>query len=248
MKYAEFVEFKRLLEINNVTIQEWIENPEMKLLTEEELDTKTGYILTRKGRARGKLNKRARKLQEQINEQLAEKYLDEIFNTKRDFYKRMADLLQEKQPKEVISELRDELKNIKELQQKQISIIEDQAKKFIDNTTKEVENSLDKSKLKDASKTDLKIYWGLLSTQILMNLLQSFVKKDNKLIRDVIDDPKIKKIATQINKKYINPGVEKATKAYAEQAEEKKAQVDTSDDKKEKESEEESKEEKTKED
>jgi len=81
-----------------------------------------------------------------------------------------------------------------------------------------------------------------------MNLLQSFVKKDNKLIRDVIDDPKIKKIATQINKKYINPGVEKATKAYAEQAEEKKAQVDTSDDKKEKESEEESKEEKTKED
>ncbi|HRT03271.1 MAG TPA: hypothetical protein P5513_04975 [Candidatus Diapherotrites archaeon] len=44
MKYSQFIEFKKILEYNNVSIEDWKINPDMELIKEEEdednLDTK----------------------------------------------------------------------------------------------------------------------------------------------------------------------------------------------------------------
>lgn len=211
MKYSQFSEFTDLLKKNKIKLDEWKKNPDMTLIKEadevpeedgkkKELDTKKGNVLTKRGRQRMALNKHAKKLQEQINKDIADKFLKPIFDLKAQSYKKMAEMGKGKQPKEIIAALKGDLVNLQKTQAKQMATIEQSAQKSIDLMTQKIEATLDKSKLKDNTKGNLKSYWNLLTTQIMMNLLQKIAVKDDALIGETIQDPEIVKAAKVINK------------------------------------------------
>jgi len=212
MKYSQFSELNDLLKKNKVSLDEWKKNPDMKLLKEaeegeeskegekKELDTKKGNILTKRGRQRSILNKQAKKLQEQINKDIADKFLKPIFDLKAQVYKKMAEMGKGKQPKEIIAALKVDLGNIQKTQAKQMKLIEQSAQKAIDIMTQKIEPAIDKSKLNDTNKANMKTYWNLLTTQIMMNLLQKIAVKDEGLIGEIIKDEGIIKAAQAINR------------------------------------------------
>jgi hypothetical protein len=212
MKYSQFAELMSLLEKHNISLDEWKKNPSLSLLKEtegeegsegeekKELDTKKGNILTRRGRQRSALNKQAKKLQEQINKDIADKFLKPIFDLKIRVYKKMAEMGKGKQPKEILAALKVDLGNIQKTQSKQMKLIEQSAQKAIDIMTQKIDSTIDKGKLSDTSKANMKTYWSLLTTQIMMNLLQKIAVKDDTLIGETIKDKEIIKAAKAINK------------------------------------------------
>jgi len=212
MKYSEFYALNSLLEKNNISLDEWKKNPDTRLLKEaeegeeenvekkKELDTKKGNILTRRGRQRMALNKQAKKLQEQINKDIADKFLKPIFDLKAQVYKKMAEMGKGKQPKDIVAALKGDLGNIQKTQAKQMKLMEQSAQKSIEIMTQKIEAAVDKSKLSDTSKANMKTYWNLLTTQIMMNLLQKIAVKDDGLIGETIKDEEIIKAARVINK------------------------------------------------
>ena len=229
MKYSQFLEFSELLEKNNTSLDEWKKDPSVELIKEEDedegkLDTKKGNIITKKGRARRGLNKEAKKLQKEINISLVDKFFGMIFKHKTEVYKKLAEMLRDKQPKEVIAALRPELKNLNKLQTKQLNLLEKQAEKMISNKTQNIENYIEKKGLKEATALDMKTYWSLLTTQLHMQLLQELSKRDSKLLDEVIEDPKIKRIATEISKK-VNASIAEKLGGLEEAAKEKKEKV-----------------------
>jgi len=239
MKYSQFDEFEKLLESNNLSIDQWKKNPNITLLKEEseedssaedKLDTKKGNILTKRGRQRMALNKYAKKLQEQINKDIADKFLKPIFDLKVHVYKKMAELGRGKQPKEIISALQGDLKNIQKTQAKQLSLIEKSAQTSINQMTEKIEATIEKKDLKDNTKANLKTYWNLLTTQIMMNLLQKLAKKDDELIGQTIKDQEIIKAARDINKA-LNKGLAQKTGEIEGQVKQRKEQIKAEDEK-----------------
>jgi hypothetical protein len=212
MKYSQFAELTSLLEKHNISLDEWKKNPRLSLLKEaegeegsdgeekKELDTEKGNILTRRGRQRNALNKEAKKLQEQIIKDIENKFLKPIFDLKAQVYKKMAEIGKGKQPKEIIAALKQDLGNLQKTQSKQMSIIEQSVQKAIDTMTQKIDSTIDKGKLSDTSKANMKTYWSLLTTQIMMNLLQKIAVKDDALIGETIKDEEILKAAKAINK------------------------------------------------
>jgi len=235
MKYSQFSELNDLLKKNKISLDEWKNNPDMKLLKEaeegeeskdskegeekKELDTKKGNILTKRGRQRSILNKQAKKLQEQINKDIADKFLKPIFDLKAQVYKKMAEMGKGKQPKDIIAALKVDLGNIQKTQAKQMKLIEQSAQKAIDIMTQKIEPAIDKSKLNDTNKANMKTYWNLLTTQIMMNLLQKIAVKDEGLIGETIKDEGIIKAAQAINK-----AINKEFLAQQERAKQKTAE------------------------
>lgn len=213
MKYSQFLQFSELLESNKVSLKEWKDNPDMKLQEKKEkseedsredtgkLDTKAGNIITKRGRARRALNKKAKKLQAEINKNIVEKYTKGLFERKVEIYKKMAQMLREKQPKEVLKSLQKELKDFENLQKKQLDLIFKKTDSALKNHKKPIENSLSEKGLKETTVAGLLTYWDLLTGQIEMNLFNAISKKESELIDSVIDDAQIKRIATEINKK-----------------------------------------------
>lgn len=233
MKFNQYAEFSKLLETNSITLEDWKKDPTVKLVKEadendQSLDTKKGNIITKKGRMRKALNSQAKKLQEQINKNLVQKYIDPIFEQKTGVYKKMAQLLTQKQPKEVVNELSGELKNLRSQVSKQLGLIEKASDTFIQNYTTKIEGALSKKGLKEGTVIDLKTYWTLLTTQIKLQLLQSITKKDEELLDSIIKDPKIKKIALEIAKK-INVGVNDKVTGLSGSIKEQKTKILDSD-------------------
>lgn len=209
MKYSQFLQFSELLESNNVSLKEWKDNPDMKLEEKKEkseedtgkLDTKAGNIITKRGRARRMLNKHAKKVQNDLNKKLIEKYTKELFERKASIYKKMAQMLREKQPKEVVKALQKELNEFESLQKKQLDLLFKKAQGALQKYKKPIEGALEKKGLKETTLANLLNYWDLLTGQVEMNLFNAISKKESELIDSVIDDAQIKKIATEINKK-----------------------------------------------
>lgn len=233
MKYSQFVQFNQLLESNNIELNIWLNNFENLNEAEEDTDklnTKTGNILTKKGRLRNSLNGHAKKLMDSINKDIADKFLKPIYDLKIQVYKKIAELGKGKQPKEIVDALRGDLQNIQKTQSKQIDQIEKYAQTSISNYTKKIESAIQKKGLKETSIADLQTYWGLLSTQILMNLLQKIDLQDDKLINDTIKDADIIKSAKIINKA-INKNLDAKTEELKKETNEKKTEIKASDEK-----------------
>jgi len=219
MKYSQFLEFNQLLEANNADIDSW-KTSDIKLVKEADeyqpaeaekkvapekdpdaLETKSSKLdfATKRGRMRKTLNKQAKKLQDGINQEVANKFLKPIKDLKVKVYQKMAEVGKGKQPKEIVAALKVDLENIKKIQDKQMAQIEKYAQTVIDNNTKKITSAIDKKKLKETTTADLQSYWALLTTQIMMNLFQKIAIQDEKVIEEVIKDAGILKAAKQIN-------------------------------------------------
>jgi hypothetical protein len=238
MKYSQFVEFNRLLEANNIDINQWKNIPVISLLEDDNtpstdtntLDTKKGNILTKRGRLRNSLNGYAKKLMDSVNKDVADKFLKPIYDLKVQVYKKMAELGKGKQPKEIVAALKGDLQNIQKIQAKQIDQIEKFAQGSIDNYTKKIQAAIQKKGVKDTTSADLQSYWGLLSTQIMMNLFQKIATQDDNLIGQTIKDPDILKAAKVINQA-IDKGLTDKTTNLKKKSDEQKATIKQSDDK-----------------
>ena len=84
MKFTQFLELEKLSEEKNTPVKEIIEsvalpgplNPLHEAGDKEDnLDTKKGNIVTKKGRMRMVLNKQAKKMQDGLNKDLGEKFI-----------------------------------------------------------------------------------------------------------------------------------------------------------------------------
>jgi hypothetical protein len=206
MKYTQFLGLSNLLESNKTDLDTWKKTKDIRLVQEADepkdldtLDTKKGNIITKKGRMRKSLNKQAKKLMDGINQDVAAKFLKPIKDLKIQVYKKMAEVGKGKQPKEIVGALKGDLQNIQKIQNKQMDAIEKHAQGSIDNNTKKINAAIEKKGLKDTTKADLQSYWGLLTTQIMMNLLQKIAIQDDNVIAEVIKDQDILKAARQIN-------------------------------------------------
>ena len=217
MKYTQYSEFSSLLEKNGLTLNDWKKNPNVKLIKEEgeaqddgsTLDTKKGNIITKRGRIRMSLNRHAKKILKSLNKDLVEKYATDMKRIKTEEYKKMAELLRQKQPKEVIKAMQKELKGISKKQSNAENVIMNSTRKTLENYGKRIKNTLEKKGLKERTLASLETYWDLLSAQIEINILNTLSKKDDAIIQEIIDDPKIQKIAREIDKK-VGAGKTKA--------------------------------------
>jgi hypothetical protein len=222
MKYSQFLEFNQLLEANKADVDSW-KTSDIKLVKEADeyqpaeaekkaddkpaekdpdaLDTKSSKLdfATKRGRMRKTLNKQAKKLQDGINQEVANKFLKPIKDLKVKVYQKMAEVGKGKQPKDIVAALKGDLENIKKIQDKQMAQIEKYAQSVIDNNTKKINSTIEKKKLKETTVADLQSYWALLTTQIMMNLFQKIAVQDEKVIEEVIKDAGILKAAKQIN-------------------------------------------------
>ena len=250
MKYSQFLEFSKLLESNDLDIESW-KTTGVQLITEDSgvkdpdaLDTKKGNIITKKGRMRSSLNKQAKNLQDSINKNIADKFLKPIKDLKVQVYKKMAEVGKGKQPKEIVVALKMDLQNIQKIQMRQMAQIEKYAQSAIDKSTQKIDAAIEKKGLKDTTAIDLQSYWGLLTTQIMMNLLQKIAVQDDNVIAEVIKDNDILKAARQINMALNKPQRKKEAELKA-QVEKLKGEIKAKDDaaKTEEKSEEEKKEE-----
>ena len=233
MKYSQFLQFDELLENNHSDLNTW-KKSNVVLVKEAEgdeekkdsdnLDTKKGNILTKKGRQRSSLNKQAKKLQDQINKNVADKFLKPIKDLKVQTYKKMAEIGKGKQPKDIVASLRMDLQNIQKIQNKQMAEIERYAQNTIDINTKKINSIIEKKGLKETTVADLQTYWGLLTTQIMMNLLQKIAVEDDNVITQVIKDQDILKAARQINNA-LNKSLKKKEGDLKKAAEDKKAKI-----------------------
>lgn len=231
MKYSQFLEFEKwkntLQEADEYQPAEAEKKVEKKK-DPDALDTKKGGILTKRGRMRSSLNKQAKKLQDGINQNVANKFLKPIKDLKIKVYQKMAEVGKGKQPKEIVAALKADLQQIQKIQQKQMDQIEKYAQNTIDTNTKKINEVIDKKGLKETTTADLQSYWGLLTTQIMMNLLQKIAIQDENVIGEVIKDQDILKAAKQINAALNKPQKQKEKELQAE-IEKLKGEIKTKD-------------------
>jgi hypothetical protein len=227
MKYSQFLDLGNLLESNKTDLDSWKKTKDIRLVQEADepkdldtLDTQksikgTGWI-TKKGRMRKSLNKQAKKLMDGINQNVANKFLKPIKDLKVQVYKKMAEVGKGKQPKEIVGALKVDLQNIQKVQTKQMEQITKYAQNAIDVNTKKINGAIEKKELKDTNTAELQTYWGLLTTQIMMNLLQKINVEDDNTIGEVIKDEGILKAAKQINAALNKPQKKKEDELKAQ--------------------------------
>ena len=223
MKYTQFLELEKLLEANDLHIKDLLQTPGVELIKEAEGDeevtpeedkedkvkTKTAWrdvLHPKKALMRKSLNKAAKKLQNSINKDVAQKFLTPLINQKVKVYQKMAEVGKGKQPKEILTALKGDLNNIKKTTDKQVALIEKTAQSVLDNHSKRVESALQKKGLKDTALADLQSYWTLLCAQIMGNLLKKFAKLDDQAVEKTIQDKGILNAAKLINKE-LNKGL-----------------------------------------
>jgi hypothetical protein len=212
MKYTQYSELSSLLEKNGKSLNDWKENPDIDLIKEDDekkddkLDLeKIGFLkwfFTESGEAKKMLNKQAKKIYSQLKDKLVDKGLNDVFDYKKKVIQKLAELLREKQPKEVIKIMKKELSQLEKMQSKAIENLISTAESSLD-TYKETlkQKIIKKYNLKGNKLAGVLVYWDILVAQIQNKLISLISNKSEGLIDAVIQDPKIKRIATEINKK-----------------------------------------------
>lgn len=166
MKYNDFLELREILESENF---EFLFEDEK----DQELNTQMGNWFTRWGRMKNKLNRSARKIQDQVINKVIQKYLPTILENERKTALQVLDLIQQKnQPKQIVTILNKNLGSIASIQRQQLKIINDAIDKFVDSSSHKMNDKIEASKMNDKNKLNIKNYWLLLTTQIKMNALQ----------------------------------------------------------------------------
>lgn len=219
MKYSQFAQFSKLLESNNYTLEDWRKDPNLALIKEEseelssedkadKLETKSAakdILNPRKALMRNKLNTNAKKIQEAINKGIVDKFIKPLINSKVDFYKKIAELKDIKNSKDLVQRLKAEINSVMDLQGKQIKNIQKTIQTSLDSASKKIETALQKSKMTDTAKADLTVYWSILSLQISNNLLNRFMKIDKEALEKTIKDPNLLKATKEVTNKMEEP-------------------------------------------
>lgn len=222
MKYTQFLELEKLSKDLNLSINEVLDastsastsvalpgpvNEADPADPTDTIDTKKGNIITKKGRMRMALNKQAKKMQDGLNKDLGEKFIKPLIDQKVKVYQKMAEVGKGKQPKDILKALQADLRNVKNVTDKQIALIEKTAQGIIDNYAKKIEVALQKKGFKETSLADLQSYWTLLSAQVMNNILAKLAKLDDQTVDQTIKDKGILNAAKIINKQILNKGL-----------------------------------------
>jgi hypothetical protein len=181
MKYSEFLQLSDLLEMQGTSISEEFNiTPVLSPLFEAEeptVDTESSNWITRSGRMKNKLNNNAKKIQDNVMQKIVSKYLPNILKDELTNIKQMNNLIEKNTPEDNIKAyVSRNLKKNSQLQAKQFDEIEKAINNYLEGFTTTMERKIDNSKIKPNNKLELKTYWGLLKTQIVMNSL-SYIQK-----------------------------------------------------------------------
>jgi len=203
MKYSQFLQLSELLEAKGTTIYNEFSLNEAEPIaattpttnepaTTDVEKTNLAQRLTRWGKLKNTLNKNGKKIQNQINVKVLQKYLPQILETELQTVKQVIELSkQDKKPEEIVKLVRNNIKKTTRIQTKQLDIIDTVIDKFLSNAGTELEKKIDASKMKDKNKLDLKNYWLLLKTQIRMNAYTYMQKTIDNKSKEAIGDNKI---------------------------------------------------------
>ena len=203
MKYSEFLQLSEVFESKGTTIFKELKlneaeddvtaAPTVSEPTSADIEkTNLAQRLTRWGKMKNILNKNGKKIQNQINVKVLQKYLPQILEAELQTVKQVIELSkQDKKPEEIIKLVRNNIKKTARIQTKQLDIIDTVIDKFLSNAGTELDKKIDASKMKDKNKLDLKNYWLLLKTQIRMNAYTYMQKTISDKSKEAIGDNKI---------------------------------------------------------
>jgi len=213
MNYSQFVKLNNLLESNNYTLEDLKKTNNLVLIKEEtkskdgELETKSAVkdiASPRKALMRKKLNSNAKTLQDGINKNLGDKYIKPLVKQRIELYNKMIQMGSEKPAKEIAEALKDDLVNMKKIQDKQLTIIEKAAETIINNSTRKINSAIEKSSMKDSNKAELASYWALLCVQIQSNLLKKLYVMNKDILNKIAPDEKARQKADAILKATVD--------------------------------------------
>jgi len=191
MKYTEFERLNSILENKGTSLNNFVKTAVGKNLFEadstETLDTTSGNIITRAGRARNKLNDNAKKIQTALMDNLYKKYYAPVLANKKKIIDEANNL---KNDNKTIEEIKTQLKgNIQvalNAQASQLSVLDKAADKILMNYTKKIDNIIQQSKMTDNNKLSLSNYWVMLTSQLKLNLYKYVQKQELKFIENTL--------------------------------------------------------------
>jgi len=154
-----------------------------------QLDTKRGNWFSRWGLMKNKLNKAAKRIQDQIIQKIVEKYLPTILETERNAAIQLGELIkQNKQPKQIMELMTQNMNTVAALQKQQIKTIYAHIDKMVQNSSVKFDAKIEKSKMNDKNKLNIKNYWLMLTTQIKMNAFQHISQAIQNEVVAVVGD------------------------------------------------------------
>ena len=152
----------------------------------DKLNQSSGNVLTRSGRLKNKLNGVAKKIQQQLSDQVLKKYLPKILETEK---AQLAKILEGTKGVTDIAKKKElidtQTKGIRTALDQQYTMIDNAVNKFLSNSTATVTKKITSSAVNDKNKLLLTNYWTLLSTQLAMNASMYIVKQRSQLIDEV---------------------------------------------------------------
>lgn len=184
MKYSEYSQLHERLTAKGTTILKELNEAEGDVtntapdkIDKEKTSLLGSRLFTRWGKVKNTLNKKAGKIQKQINGKILQKYLPKLIEAEMSIAQEITKALEEKiQPKQVIEIVKNKRKQIRKLQAQQVAVVSKAISDILNNTSKFIEKKIDASKATDKNKLNLKNYWTLLESQLELNSL-NFIQK-----------------------------------------------------------------------
>lgn len=190
MKYSEYSQLDERLTAKGTTILKELNEAEGDVtntaptvsnepdkIDKEKTSLLGSRLFTRWGKVKNTLNKKAGKIQKQINGKILQKYLPKLIEAEMSIAREITKALEEKiQPKQVIEIVKNKRRQIRKLQAQQVTVVSKAISDILNNTSKFVEKKIDASKATDKNKLNLKNYWTLLESQLELNSL-NFIQK-----------------------------------------------------------------------
>jgi len=183
MKFNQFVALSEHLEKEGTNINEFVKDITGKPLFErtipasgaDDIETENNRIrLTRFSIIRNKLNKIAKKMLADGNEQIIAKYTPKILASIKGITNSAVALSAEgKKPQEINKLLGDQVKAVQKDQNQAISMLKEQLGKLMSIYNTRIEKIIGKNELSDKNVSKLQAYWLVLETQVQ----QVFFKK-----------------------------------------------------------------------
>lgn len=199
MKYSEFLQLSEALKPKGTTVSEELRlneaDPTMgtgitktqpaapastsSAADPKKVSTEAGGIFTRWGRLKAKLNKTAKKAQDEAVEKVIKKYLPVVLKAEQQVVQEIVAAKKEApntQPKELAAMVNQRLANSRGQRKQQLQVIDGALVQLLQNYEAAMNKKIDASKSNDANKLNLKNYWLLLMSQVKLNTLGQLSK------------------------------------------------------------------------
>ena len=214
MKYSQFFQFIRILESQGLSLEEWKKNPEV-ILEEKEgdqekdlgKDAEQEFGWTARGKAKARLNKRAKELQLKLFTDLTEKFIPKYIEGKKGIYEKLSQMEAQMGDKanveEAINKMKGDIQKVERMQDQMSKTIETYVFKIIEAFTLKINQFIEKGfklagPFEPITQANLQAHWALLSSQITLNVLNFIQKKEMELIDEILKNPElIQKVKTQ---------------------------------------------------